>query len=455
MRVLKFGGTSVGDAANIRKVVEVIRSRAEAAPILVFSAMGHTTDALTEIGRAASEGRIGEAAATLSSLREFHGALVETLLAGRGSGVWSSCAPLFDQIEAMARGLAVLEDFSPAVQDRLLGFGEILSTRILCEVLRGDGMPVAWVDARDVVVTDDRHTQAEPLFEATAARAVEVLLPLMRSCQIPVTQGFIARSSAGAMTTLGRGGSDFTASLLGAALGAEEIEIWTDVDGIMTADPSLVAGARNIPVMSFQEASELAFFGARVLHPKTLAPAVERGIPVRVLNTARPERPGTVILAAAPPGGGPVKSIAYKEDMVVVNLVSARMFKAQGFLRRVFETLDRHRIAPDLVSTSEVSVALAITPWPGLDALVADLRGLGAVGVLTGQAVVAVVGDGLKRTPGILGQVFKDLDDLRVAMVSEGGSEVAVSFVVGESDLPAVVSRLHRRFFEAEDDRGS
>ncbi len=248
---------------------------------------------MTEIGRAASEGRIGEAAATLSSLREFHGALVETLLAGRGSGVWSSCAPLFDQIEAMARGLAVLEDFSPAVQDRLLGFGEILSTRILCEVLRGDGMPVAWVDARDVVVTDDRHTQAEPLFEATAARAVEVLLPLVRSCQIPVTQGFIARSSAGAMTTLGRGGSDFTASLLGAALGAEEIEIWTDVDGIMTADPSLVAGARNIPVMSFQEASELAFFGARVLHPKTLAPAVERGIPVRVLNTARgPSGPG-------------------------------------------------------------------------------------------------------------------------------------------------------------------
>jgi aspartate kinase len=270
-----------------------------------------------------------------------------------------------------------------------------------------------------------------------------------------VTQGFIARSSAGAVTTLGRGGSDFTASLLGAALGAEEIEIWTDVDGIMTADPSLVAGARNIPVMSFQEAAELAFFGARVLHPKTLAPAIERGIPVRVLNTARPERPGTVILAAAPPEGGPVKSIAYKEDMIVVNLVSARMFKAQGFLRRVFETLDRHRIAPDLVSTSEVSVALAVTPWPGLDALVEDLRGLGAVGVLAEQAVVAVVGDGLKQTPGILGRVFGDLDDLRVAMVSQGGSEVAVSFVVGEGDLPTVVARLHRRFFEAEDDRGS
>ena len=314
---------------------------------------------------------------------------------------------------------------------------------------------MTWVDAREVVVTDGRHTQAEPLFEATAAKATEVLLPLVRSGQIPVTQGFIARSSAGAMTTLGRGGSDFTASLLGAALGAEEIEIWTDVDGIMTADPSLVPGAKNIPVMSFQEAAELAFFGARVLHPKTLAPAIERGIPVRVLNTSRPELPGTVIVASSPPGGSPVKSIAYKEDMVVVNLVSARMFKAQGFLRRVFETLDRHRIAPDLVSTSEVSVALAVTPWAHLEAAVEELRGLGAVSVLTGQAVVAVVGDGLKQAPGILSRVFEDLDDLRIAMVSEGGSEVAVSFVVGEGDLPAVVSRLHRRFFETEVNRGS
>jgi aspartate kinase len=450
MKILKFGGKSVGDAANICKVVEVIRSRAQAAPILVFSAMGHTTDALADTGWAASEGRVGEAMAIVSSLREFHGALVEGLLAGRGSGVWSACAPLFDEIEAIVRGLAVLGDFSPPVQDRLLGFGEVLSTLIFCEVLRGEGMPVTWVDAREVVVTDGRHTQAEPIFEATAAKAAEVLLPLVRSGQIPVTQGFIARSSAGAVTTLGRGGSDFTASLLGAALGAEEIEIWTDVDGIMTADPSLVPGAKNIPVMSFQEAAELAFFGARVLHPKTLAPAIERGIPVRVLNTSRPELPGTVIVASSPPGGGPVKSIAYKEGMAVVNLVSARMFKAQGFLRRVFETLDRHRIAPDLVSTSEVSVALAVTPWAHLEAAVDELRGLGAVTVRTGQAVVAVVGDGLKQTPGILGRMFQDLDDVYVAMVSEGGSEVAVSFVVGEGDLPAVVSRLHRRFFETE-----
>lgn len=450
MKVLKFGGTSVGDTGNIRKVVEVIRSRAQAEPILVFSAMGHTTDTLAQIGRAASEGRAGEAMAIVSTLREFHGALVEELLAGRGSGVWSACAPLFDEIKAMAKGLAVLGDFSPPVQDRLLGFGEILSTRILCEVLRGEGMPVVWVDARDVVVSDGLHTHAEPRFEATAAKAAQVLSPLVRSGRIPVTQGFIARSSAGILTTLGRGGSDYTASLLGAALGVEEIEIWTDVDGIMTADPSLVPGAKNIPFMSFQEAAELAFFGARVLHPKTLAPAIERGIPVRVLNTSRPERPGTVILASSPPSGGPVKSIAYKEGMAVVNLISARMFKTQGFLRRVFETLDRHGVAPDLVSTSEVSVALAVTPWAHLDAAVEELRGLGAVTVRTGQAVVAVVGDGLKQTPGILGQVFQDLDGLRVAMVSEGGSDVAVSFAVEESDLPAVVSRLHRRFFETE-----
>ena len=338
--------------------------------------------------------------------------------------------------------------FLPAVQDRLLGFGEVLSTRILTAIFLREGLPVEWTDARDVVVTDCRHTQAEPLFDEIRKRGEQVLLPLVRAGRIPVTQGFLGRSIAGSATTLGRGGSDFTASLIGAALGAEEIEIWTDVDGIMTADPSLVPGARNIPVMSFQEAAELAFFGARVLHPKTLAPAVERGIPVRVLNTSRPSGQGTLILAEAHANGHPVKSIAYKEGMTVVNLVSARMFKAQGFLRRVFEVLERHRIAPDLVATSEVSVALAVSPASGLSAAVEELRSLGSVTVRTSQALVAVVGERLKETPGIVGQVFEDLRDVGITMVSQGGSEIALSFAIGEPDLERVVGRLHGRFFE-------
>jgi aspartate kinase len=447
MKVLKFGGTSVGDPENIRRVVDVVRSRSAQMPLLVFSAMGGTTDRLLEMGAHAVGGSVEEAISEIAALEAFHVEIAREVLSEDARGALASCAPLFENLAAMARSLSVLGDLSPAVQDRLLGAGELLSTRIMAAALRRAGLPAVWTDSGEVVVTDGHHTQAEPRLEATAARAQTVLGPLMREGKIPVLQGFIARSETGFPTTLGRGGSDYTASLLGAALGAEEIEVWTDVDGIMTADPSLVPDARNIPLMSFREAAELAFFGARVLHPKTLAPAVERGIPVRVLNTAQPGCAGTVILASAPANGHAVKSIAYKEGMTVVNLVSARMFKAQGFLRRVFETLERHRIAPDLVATSEVSVALAVSPSQALDAAAAELGGLGEVSLRTAHAVVAVVGENLKQTPGVVGRVFEDLHDIPIAMVSQGGSEIALSFAVGEGDLPNVVSRLHRRFF--------
>lgn len=448
MKVLKFGGTSVGDPENIGRVVDVVKSRSSQSPLLVFSAMGDTTDRLLEIGARAIEGRLQEALEEIAALEAFHLETAHEVLLEKAAQALETCAPLFADLTAVAQSLSVLGDLSPAVQDRLLGTGELLSTRIMTAALQAAGLPAVWVDSREVVVTDGRHTQAEPRFEATSERAEAVLRPLVEEGKIPVLQGFIARSESGVPTTLGRGGSDYTASLLGAALGAEEIEIWTDVDGIMTADPSLVPEARNIPVMSFREAAELAFFGARVLHPKTLAPAVERGIPVRVLNTARPDGAGTVVLASAPGNGHAVKSIAYKEGMTVMNLVSARMFKAHGFLRRVFEVLEKHRIAPDLVSTSEVSVALAAAPCKELQSAAAELRELGEVTLRAGQAVVAVVGENLKQTPGIVGRVFEDLRDVRIAMVSQGGSEIALSFAVGEGDLPLVISRLHHRFFD-------
>jgi aspartate kinase len=348
----------------------------------------------------------------------------------------------------VARSLSVLADLSPAVQDRLLSTGELLSTHILCDVLRQAGVPTEWVDARDLIVTDGQHGQAEPLLNKTAARCRERISPVLERGQVPVTQGYIGRSESGAVTTLGRGGSDYTASLLGAALAAEEIEIWTDVDGIMTADPSLVPQALSIPVMSFQEASELAFFGARVLHPNTLRPAVKKNIPVRVLNTRRPENPGSTILADAPVTGAQVKSIAYKESVTLVNLVSARMFKAHGFMKRLFETLDSRGISPDGMAASEVSVALALHDPTGLDSLVQELEAFGAVSVRRSQAIVCVVGERLKESPGIVSQIFEDLKDVRVSLVSHGGSAINLGFVVDEADLARVVRRLHARFFE-------
>jgi aspartate kinase len=450
MRVLKFGGTSVGDVDSISSVLEIVRRQMDQPLVLVFSAMGKTTDQLAAVGELASQGKLEESLGVISALRGYHFEIIGQLLKNGEAKrrVTSFCDQTFRSLEEMARGMSVLSDFSLAVQDRVLGLGEILSTRILAAFFLQENLPVEWVDARELVVTDEQHTQAEPLFEETRARCREVLLPLLKKKRIPLTQGYIARSKSGAITTLGRGGSDYTASLIGAALEAEEIQIWTDVDGIMTADPSLIPQAKNIPVMSFNEAAELAFFGARVLHPKTLVPAVERGIPVRVRNTRRPEGEGTLILAEAPGNGQRVKSIAYKEGMTLVNLVSTRMFKAHGFLKQIFEIFDRFRVSADLVATSEVSVAVAIYDTARLPLVIQELQQYGKITVKPRQAVVCVVGEKLKETPGIVGQVFQDLSDVRVSMLSLGGSEINLSFVIDENDLPTVISRLHRRFFE-------
>lgn len=450
MRILKFGGTSVGDAASIRTVVGIVLREAPRHPVVVLSAAGDTTDRLAEIGNAAVRGRVGDALAHVEALEERHRALAKTLLArARTRGmVQKRFSENFAHLREIVGGLAALRDLSPAVEDRLLSLGELLSSRLLCAVLEERGLPVTWVDARAVVVTSDQHGGAEPLFRETATACGASLLPLVAGGRIPVTQGYISRSVSGVDTTLGRGGSDCTASLLGAVLGAEEVQIWTDVDGVMTADPSLVPEARNLPMMSFQEAAELAFFGARVLHPKTLQVAVERDIPVRVLNTRNPEGGGTVILAHPPSEGPAVKSVAYKEGVTLLTLVSARMFKSHGFLARLFGTLDRMGVAPDLVATSEVSVAIALYEATSLRALAAELQEFGRVQVRGGQALVCVVGENLKSTPGIAAQVFEDLRDLRTSLISLGGSEINLSFVVDEQELPRVVRRLHRRFFE-------
>jgi aspartate kinase len=450
MKVLKFGGTSIGDATNIRRVGDIVASRASPPTVLVFSAMGSTTDRLVEIGERAAVGDSGHSLKRVSELQDHHRELVSELFAGDGGSVLGAIDPMFDRLREMVRSVAVLADLSPSVNARVLGFGELLSTRVLAAFLGERGLRAEWTDARELIVTDDRHLDAEPSFPETTERVRARLRPLLDSGICPVTQGFIARSPQGTDTTLGRGGSDFTAALLGAALQVEEIEIWTDVDGVLTADPSLVDQARRIPVMSFQEAAELAFFGARVLHPKTLVPAVEAGIPVRVLNTLRPEGEGTVIVAEPEANGQPVKSIAYKEGMVLINLTSARMFQTRDFLRRIFGVFDRYGISPHVVATSEVSVAVAIWEPTPLPPLIEELRSYGNVAVKPHQAVVCVVGERLKQTPGIVGQVFAALTDVKTSLVSLGGSEINLGFVVDEDELPKVIRRLHRRFFEGE-----
>jgi aspartate kinase len=308
------------------------------------------------------------------------------------------------------------------------------------------GMDTAHLDSRQVIITDRRHTQAAPLYAETYARLAAVM-PVLAEEKIVVMGGFIAATEDGVTTTLGRGGSDFTASIVGAGIGAEEIQIWTDVDGMLTADPTILAGGHRVKTISFAEAAELAYFGAKVLHPATVVPAVEKNIPVLILNSRRPEVSGTRIVKEAVPCGNVVKSIACKRGIALVNVQSTRMLMAHGFLRRIFEVFDRHETAVDMVSTSEVSVSLTIDNTRALEAICAELGHFSEVSVESGQAIVCLVGDNIRYTPGVAMRVFGALDSINIRMISQGASLLNLSFVVAEEDLRRTVAALHGEFF--------
>jgi len=312
------------------------------------------------------------------------------------------------------------------------------------------GVDSEWVDIRPIMITDGRFGRATPYTQVLNKRARDQLKPLSDAGTVPVTQGFIGATATGVPTTLGRGGSDFTAALLGAALGAERVEIWTDVDGLMTADPRIVPSARTLAEASYDEAAELATFGARILHPATAMPLARAGIPIVVLNSLHPERSGTTIgpqAELARMGDSPIRSISWKQGITVVNIRAPRMLGTFGFLRALFEVFERHETVVDVLASGEVSISLTIEDRARLDSIVKDLAQLGEVWVDEHRAIVAIVGIGLKHTPGLAGRVFNAVWPANVEIISQGASAINVTFVVREEDGPDVVRRLHQEFF--------
>ncbi len=359
MIVMKFGGTSVESQEAINRVAAIIRQFESRHPVVVVSAMGKTTNKLLEIAQEAAAGRRDEALAMVEQLRSAH--LREGLaLAGHQAG---ELEPLlrtrFDWLGDLVRGLAIVRELSPRSSDTIASLGEQLSSLIVTFALRKAGMQAEHVDSRDVIVTDESFTHAQPIFEETYRRLRQTVRPMAEKIVV-VMGGFIGATLNGQTTTLGRGGSDFSASLIGAGLDAEEIQIWTDVDGMLTADPRIVPGGHRVKSISFAEAAEMAYFGAKVLHPATVLPAVEKNIPVLILNSKRPHVEGTKITANPIPCKNAVKSISCKRGVTIVNVNSSRMLMAHGFLRRMFEIFDRHEISVDMISTSEVSVSLTL-----------------------------------------------------------------------------------------------
>src|SRR6266545_3928864 len=436
MIVMKFGGTSVGIPARYSIAIRRVAGARSRDPVVVVSALAGVTNLLVEFcrdpgsrGRIAA--RIGERHANFAREVRLPPAAIEAPLE-----VWRADA------ERLARGS---EPLHGAERDRVLAHGELLGAALFAAGLEAAGVPARAIFAGDAgLVTDEHFGAAHPLPESEAGlRAALGLRP-----PVPVVTGFLGRTRDGRVTTLGRGGSDYSAALIGAALGAEEIQIWTDTSGMLSADPRIVPEARPVPRLSFAEASELAYFGARVLHPKTLLPAMERGIPVRVLNTARPDDPGTLITATAEPEprGWRAKSIASKQGVTAVTIASTRMLLAHGFLARVFEVFGRHRIDVDLVTTSEVSISVTVDDTSRLPAVVSELEGIGHVDVKEGLAVVAVVGEGAPTQVGLAGHVFTLLGGVGVTveMISQGASRVNLSFVVTASEAAKAVRLLHR-----------
>jgi aspartate kinase len=447
MMVMKFGGTSVESADALCRVVEIVRARLARKPVVVVSAMGKTTNRLLAIASAAAMGHRDQALAELDALEEYHGREVEPVVTS------AHCVELkcvldqhFRVLRELVEGLAALGELTPRTLDAIASYGERISSRVASLVLSSAGIASAHMDARQLIVTDRRHTQAVPQFAETYARLGAAVPPVAEK-RVAVLGGFIGATADGVTTTLGRGGGDYTASIVGAGIGAEEIEIWTDVDGVLTCDPTLVPDARRVKTLSFAEAAELAYFGAKVLHPYTVLPAMEKNIPVRILNSRRPGVPGTQIVAQATPCANVLKSVACKRNITVVDIRSTRMLMAHGFLRRIFEAFDRYETPVDMLATSEVSVSLTIDNPARLEEICAELRPFAEVSVEDRQAILCAVGENLRYTPGVAARVFGALENVNVRMISQGASLLNLSCVVAEADLPRAVAALHREFF--------
>lgn len=447
MIVAKFGGTSVGDAPAIERAAGIIAGRIPRQPLVIVSALGGATNALIALAEQAASGQIILAMRGVETLRERHLKVAGELL-GDGpdaTEVAGELSATFDELAALAEALFVLGHATTRSLDAIAAKGELLSSTLVVAAFRKRGVPAEFVDPGSVMITGDEFGKAEPRTDRIAERAGAVIRPLLAAGRIPVVGGFVGATEHGITTTLGRGGSDYSASLLGAALGAESIEIWTDVDGMLTADPRVVPEALVIERIRFDEASELASFGAKVLHPSTIAPAVRLGIPVSVLNARRPQGGGTLIAFDAP--RRPVTAIAGKEGVTVVKVRSPRMLLAHGFLARIFEIFDRHRTSVDVVATSEISVSLTIDDARNLESLVSDLSQLGDVSVERNRGIVALVGAGLGADSDAMARALAALRGTRVHMLSLSASGINLTMLVDADQVSVAMRRLHAAFF--------
>lgn len=450
MIIMKFGGTSVANSEAISRTIGIIRGRLDQKPVVVVSALSKVTDLLYRISDKASERDESGALELLSELRTRHMDLTKQLLSGSPELYGQACAKvgeLCGALEGFVSAVCSLGELSDRSKARIISTGEYLSSTIICYAMNAGGIDTAFIDARKMMVTSDDYLKGEPLTDEIAARVPGVVEDAYQGKDAVITQGFVSATLKGEPAVLGRGGSDYSASLIGMAVGAEKIEIWTDVDGVRTADPRVVKNTKSIDRISFEEAAEMAHFGAKVLHPLTIEPAVKKNIPIYVLNSMNPSGDGTAILRSEFIEDG-VKSVSFKENIVLMNIFSTRMINTSGFLRRVFGIFAENKVSVDLISTSEANISLTMEAGRNMDRVVRELSEFSQVDVDEDKSQVSIIGKNIVNLRGLLRETMDSLKNNNVYMISQGATYVNISFVVDRSSLTEVVREVHKFLFE-------
>lgn len=441
MIIMKFGGSSVADAERIRHVSDIIRLFLKDRPLIVASAMGKTTDNLLAAADRAINGKV-----CIEEISNLHFQVARDLQVED-----TEVRSLLDELNRLLQGIAMLKEVSPRTKDYLVSFGERLSVRILAAHLNRDGVKARFFDAWDIGFTSNSDFTDAELLDETYSKVADSLGSLKEDyAYTPIITGFIAKDKNGIITTLGRGGSDLTASVLGASLAVDEIQVWKDVDGILTTDPRVVKNAQPVKNVSFEEASELAYFGAKVLHPRSILPAMAKNIPVRVKNSYNPTHPGTLILSSLDHEKELLRVLTFKKNVTLVDIVSTRMLGQYGFLAKVFQIFDEQQVSVDMVATSEVSISLTLdSKNNGIDKLKAELEKIARVKIKSGKTIMTMIGN-VERASEILEKTFDVLrqNKINVQMISQGASKVNISFIVDDEQAETCVKALHQTFFE-------
>ena len=450
MIVMKFGGTSVANYDAITRMISIVKGKLNEKPVVVVSALSKVTDLLYKIADQAALRNREECAQLLGELRKRHLDLASELLKdapdlehqarGKVDGI---C----DALEAFVNAVCAVGELSPRSKAVIISNGEYLSSNIICFAMNASGIKTNFIDARRMIITDDDYLRGEPDMEEISARVPGAVLGAYEYADAVITQGFVSATKEGEPTVLGRGGSDYSASLIGMAIDAVRIEIWTDVDGVRTADPRRVQNTRCLDKISFEEAAEMAHFGAKVLHPLTIEPAVKKNIPIYVLNSMNPGGEGTAILQSSFIEDG-VKSVSCKENILVINIFSTKMINTSGFLKKVFEIFSEHKVSVDLISTSEANISVTVDASRDIKGVVEALAGFAEVYVDRDKSQVSVIGKNIINLKGLLEQTFAPLRDCKIYMISQGASYVNISFVVDRAVLNDVVQQIHRYLFE-------